>query len=182
MKRIFLAIIALAIIAVALFVVLSLAIFAPIIALAKANPTYEASSLLGSQIGALGSLKTTMVVSFEPGTDLSGSALAEKVALGKNQICMSTGEFPTDAEKGFECLGCGSAGAPQQRIIYHGTANINAKIAVVCDKWLGKGSGLATELKNYTLDAGAGSPNIVDSCANICKEKSTCCAIVLKKA
>jgi len=164
-----------------------LAILIPIImqvmGLITANPTDETRSLLGSLIDAPGSLRTTKVVSFSPGTDISGSSLAEKVALGKNQICMSTGEFPTDAEKGFECLGCDSQDATQQRLIYHGTTNITAKIAVVCNKWVeATDDGLAADLADHKLVDLEGAPDILESCGNICKPNAKCCAIVIKRA
>ena len=164
-----------------------LAILIPIImqvmGLITANPTDETRSLLGSLIDAPGSMRTTKVVSFTPGADLSGGNLAEKVSLGKSQICMSTGEF----DRGFECLGCDTTDASQQRLIYTGTTNMTAKIAVVCNKWVvDNGSvvedgGLAADLTDHKLDD-IGGTSILEACTNICKENIKCCAIVLKRA
>lgn len=172
-----------AIVAMAILAIL-IPIIMQVMGLIKANPTDEAKSLMSSLIDAPGSMRITKEVSFGPGTDLSGSALAERVSVSKDQICMSTGDFETakSGKPGFECLNCEAPEASQQRIVFNGTAERVVKIAIVCNKWTGKTGGLAADLDDYGLDGGDGAPKITKSCGNICSEGGKCCALVLKRA
>jgi len=172
-----------AIVAMAILAIL-IPIIMQVMGLIKANPTDEAKSLMSSLIDAPGSMRITKEVSFAPGTDISGSALAERVSVSQDQICMSTGDFETadSGEPGFECLNCDESDASQQRMIFSGSGERVVKIAIVCNKWLGDSSGLAQDLVDYKLDEGDGDPNIVEACEKICSEGGKCCALVLKRA
>ena len=168
-----------AIVAMAILAIL-IPIIMQVMGLIKANPTDEAKSLMSSLIDAPGSLRITKEVSFAPGTDISGSALAERVAISKDQICMSTGAFEAvdEGESGFQCLGCDDSDASQQRIIYRGSSERVVKIAIVCNKW----PDLEDDLEDYKLEEGDGDPDISESCESICQEEAKCCAVVLKRS
>lgn len=172
-----------AIVAMAILAIL-IPIIMQVMGLIKANPTDEAKSLMSSLIDAPGSMRITKEVSFGPGTDLSGSALAERVSVSQDQICMSTGEFETvgSDEAGFQCLNCEDSDSTQQRILFNGSAERVVKIAIVCNKWTGDSGGLADDLEDYGLNDGEGDPTIEESCGNICSEGGKCCALVLKRA
>jgi len=170
-----------AIVAMAILAIL-IPIIMQVMGLIKANPTDEAKSLMSSLIDSPGSMRMTKEVSFAPGMDLSGSALAERVSISQDQICMSTGDFLTVEDDGdFQCLNCDGEGS-QQRIIFQGNAERVVRIAIVCNRWSDDSGGLLDDLKDYELDTGDGEPNITESCGNICDEGSKCCALVLKRS
>ena len=140
-----------------------------------ANPLSETKSLLSELVGSPGALKHTPEVVFKPDDVLAASALAERLPIGKDQICMSTGQFEEDDLGGFKCLGCD--GDDQHRIIYHGNSNRAAKIAVVCNVNLDE---LKSDIDAYSLDFSEG--NDIERACDICEGKGKCCAVVLKRS
>ena len=90
-KLLIAAIVAMAILAILIPIIMN------VIGLIKASPQDEAKSLLSDLVGAPGALKHTKEVVFESDSVLAASALAERLPLAKDQICMSTGEFEEDA-------------------------------------------------------------------------------------
>ncbi len=166
-----------AIVAMAILAIL-IPIIMQVMGLIKANPLNETKSLLSELIDSPGALKHTKEVVFEPNSVLAGSALAERVPIAKDQICMSTGQFLEDPERGFECLTCG--GNPddaQQRIRYHGHSDQTAKIAIVCNVNMEE---LRIDLDDYGLTAYDGTD--IDTACGICDGKGKCCAIVLERS
>jgi hypothetical protein len=176
-----------AIVAMAILAIL-IPIIMQVMGLITANPTDEAKQVMSALIDSPGSLKTTKNVTFSPESDLTGSALAERLAISQDQICMSTGQFESvDAdESGFQCLGCDDSDSSQHRIIYHGQSDKVVKIAIVCNRWTDDSGndGLAADLEDYGLDDFDNSDaanDIVDNCDNLCSQGDTCCALVLKR-
>jgi hypothetical protein len=143
-----------------------------------ASPLNETKSLLTDLVGSPGALKHTPEVAFKPGDVLAASALAERLPISKDQICMSLGQFEEDTINGFECVGC--TGTEQHRMVYHGNANQSAKMAVVCNVNLTE---LEGDITAYGLESFAtGENDISSNCGTICEGKGKCCAVVLKRS
>ncbi len=143
------------------------------------NPLNETRSLLSDLFAALpdhpGVVKHTNEVVFMPDSILAASALAERLPISTNQICMSTGQFKEDVEDGFRCIGC-KEGNLSQRIIYSGNNEQAVKLSVVCNTSL---SLLEADIAKYGLEYSEGT-SIINSC-KVCEGKGNCCAVVLKK-
>ena len=170
-KLLIAAIVAMAILAILIPIIMN------VIGLIKASPQDEAKSLLSDLVGAPGALKHTKEVVFESDSVLAASALAERLPLAKDQICMSTGEFEEDDEAGFECLGCDSD--TTHRIVYHGNSDRVARIAVVCNVNLTE---LEDDIDAYGLEDFDDGENDIASNCQICENKGKCCAIILKRS
>jgi len=161
-----------------------LAILIPIIMQAMgwltASPLNETKSLLTDLVGSPGALKHTPEVAFKPDDVLASSALVERLPISKDQVCLSTGQFEEDSENGFECIGCEDA-RDNQRLIYHGSSNQAARLAVVCNVNLTE---LLDDIEAYNLEDGDGEwdgTSIEDAC-EVCEGKGKCCAIILKRS
>ena len=143
-------------------------------------PLNETKSLLTDLVDLPGALKHTPEVVFKPGDVLAASALVERLPISKDQICISTGQFEEDNEDGFECIGCENA-SDNQRLIYHGSSDKAAKLAVVCNVNL---KNLLDDIDAYNLEDGDGKwdgTSIEDAC-DVCDGLGKCCAIVLKRS
>jgi len=161
-----------------------LAILIPIIMQAMGwltnSPLNETKTLVSDLIGSPGALKHTPEVVFKPDDVLAASALVERLSISKDQVCMSTGQFEEDIDSGFECLGCEDA-SENQRLIYHGSSNQAARLAVVCNVNLDE---LLDDIEAYNLEDGGGEwdgTSIEDAC-EVCEGLGKCCAIVLKRS
>ena len=169
-KLLIAAIVAMAILAILIPIIMN------VMGLITADPTTETRSILSDLVGSPGAVKRTTEVTFEPDSVLAGSALAERIAISADQICMSTGKFEEDKQAGFECINC-KKDAESQRIIYHGNANLTAKIAIVCNV---SNVELAKDIDAYKLKYSEG--NDIDKACKICDDKGKCCAIVLERS
>jgi len=169
-KLLIAAIVAMAILAILIPIIMN------VMGLITADPTNEARSLLSDLVGSPGAIKRTTEVTFTPDSVLAASALAERLPISADQICMSTGQFAQDEDAGFNCLNCdGSSGSPH-RLIYNGSSNLTAKIAVVCNVSLAE---LTTDIGDYGLSDY--EEDVTDACG-ICEDKGKCCAIVLERS
>ncbi len=165
-----------AIVAMAILAIL-IPIIMQVMGLIKADPMNETKSLLSDLVGSPGAVKRTKEVVFSPDSVLAASALAERLPISADQICMSTGKFEEDDEDGFECLNCDGDPDKTQRIIYKGNGDITAKIAVVCNV---SNDELASDIGAYGLQYSTGN-SLVAAC-EVCADKGKCCAIVLERS
>ncbi len=164
-----------AIVAMAILAIL-IPIIMQVMGLITASPLNETKSLLSDLVGSPGALKHTPEVVFEPDDVLAASALTERLPISKDQLCMSTGQFEEDDERGFDCIGCDDT--DQHRIRYSGNTPQSAKIAIVCNVNLAE---LIGDIEAYGLDEYDEGNDIVSAC-DICEDKGKCCAIVLERS
>lgn len=169
-KLLIAAIVAMAILAILIPIIMN------VMGLIKADPTNETRSLLSDLVGSPGAVKRTKEVVFSPDSVLAASALAERLPISADQICMSTGAFKEDEDAGFECLDCDSTTDPH-RLIFHGNADLTAKIAVVCNVSQDE---LEKDIDAYGLEYSEGT-SITNACG-ICENKGKCCAVVLERS
>jgi hypothetical protein len=168
-KLLIAAIVAMAILAILIPIIMN------VMGLITADPTNEARSLLSDLVGSPGAIKRTTEVTFTPDSVLAASALAERLPISSDQICMSTGQFGEDPDTGFQCLNCGDT-SKVDRLIYHGNANLTAKIAVVCNVSLEE---LTKDIGDYGLNSY--NQDVTAAC-QICVNKGKCCAVVLERS
>ena len=146
-----------------------------------ASPLNETKSLLTDLVGSPGALKHTPEVVFKPDDVLAASALVERLPISKDQVCMSTGQFEEDPDNGYECIGCEDV-SDNQRLIYHGSSNQAARLAVVCNVNLGE---LQDDIEAYNLEPGKGNDwegSSIEEACEVCEGKGKCCAVVLKRS
>ena len=164
-----------AIVAMAILAIL-IPIIMQVLGLIKANPTDEATSLLSSLVDSPGNISRTKEVIFEPGAALAASALSSKINIATDQICMSTGEFESDEDALFEWRE--SDDGDEQRLLYNGNSEQQAKIAIVCNNNL---DSLLDDIDFYSIDYDEGN-DLENACSAICADRGKCCAIVLERS
>ncbi|MAG22343.1 MAG: hypothetical protein CL943_03520 [Candidatus Diapherotrites archaeon] len=158
-----------AIVALAILMIL-LPIISSVLGILQNDPNDKARELINNLYNQPESLKHTEDVTFTPGYVLSAAALAEKVTLSSDQICITSGDFPDD-DAGFELQEVGDP--TYQRIVWHGETNKVVQIAVTChinknrleDSIVGT---VFDDLREEDLD-----------CGSVC-DAGRCCALALR--
>jgi len=178
-KLLMIMIAAIVILAIVIFGILN-PIIMSVMTIDGTRPWSETKNLLTDLVGSPGVLKHTPEMTFEPNCVIAANDLVRGLPITSDRICMSIGQFAEDPVNGFECIGCEDA-SDNQRLVYHGSSNQSARLAVVCNVNLEE---LNNDLEEYNLENGDGSwegTSIKDAC-RICEGKGKCCAVVLKRS
>ena len=158
-----------AIVALAILMIL-LPIISSVLGILQNDPTDKTRELLNNLYNQPETLKTAEDVTFTPNSNISGLALSEKLPLGKNEICMSLGDYEADTEAGFAV-----SGDEHHRITWNGVSNKVVDIVVVCNlnfDMLEQGfDGTIVEERSWEYS----------DCEDICGEDGRCCLVALKR-
>lgn len=136
------------------------------------DPIAETKTLISDLVNNPGTLRHTDAVTFQPNTALSADSLVEKTPLSPEQVCFSKGAFE-DTEFFQEI------GSPVDKLLYTGGSDRTVKIAVLCQRGLGK---LEEDMDAYATaqDAEYLRAALLESCE--CAEATqTCCAVILER-
>ena len=127
------------------------------------DPVYETVGSLNSLFNQPDQIETPEVV-FTPSYILSAVALADRIPLSKEQICMSLGDYKDSGD--FELTTDGA-----HKITHGGTSNKVVRIVVTCNlnKELLEESIQGTMFENWEHDC------------SICEGQGRCCLIALKR-
>jgi len=114
-----------AIVALAILMIL-MSIISSIFPFFRNDPTEKTSELLNNLYKSPETIKTVEDVTFTPDYVLSALALSERLPLGREDICMSLGDYGD--EENFELQTVG-----HHRIVWNGSSNKLTDIVVTCN-------------------------------------------------